>query len=245
MTAPAFLEVGPEHPALAGRTGAGVTVAILDSGVNPGHPHLGGIVDAVALDDRGRLHPDALDRLGHGTAVAAAIHEKAPGAALHVVKVFDRTLSTTILALVDAIDRSVDRGVRLVNLSLGTVKEEHAPLLEEAVARAREAGTLVVSARGRQGVTWYPGALAGVAGVDLDPACPRDALRITPEGTFVAAPWARPIPGVPVERNIQGVSFAVANVTGVLARALEGRPGVGTVEGVIALLGEGDRRGPA
>lgn len=235
MTAPAF-EVGPEHPALAGRTGAGVTVAILDSGVNPGHPHLGGIVDALALDDRGRPHPDTLDRLGHGTAVAAAIHEKAPGAALHVVKVFDRTLSTTILALVDAIDRSVEGGIRLVNLSLGTVKEEHAPLLEEAIARARRAGSLVVSARGRQGVAWYPGTLAGVVGVEPDPFCPREGLRITPEGTFLAAPWARPIPGVPVERNIQGVSFSVANVTGVLARALEGRPGVETVEDVIELL---------
>ncbi len=237
MTTPDLLEVGPEHPALADRTGAGVTVAVLDSGVNPGHPHLGGVADAMALDDRGRPHPDTLDRLGHGTAVAAAIHEKAPGAALHVVKVFDRTLSTTILALVQALDHCIQRRIRLVNLSLGTVKEEHAPLLEAAVERARAAGTLVVSARGRQGVTWYPGALPGVAGVDQDPACPREALRITPEGTFMAAPWARPIPGVPVERNIQGVSFAVANVTGVLARALEGRPEVGTVEEVMELLG--------
>ncbi|HMA22912.1 MAG TPA: hypothetical protein VKP00_02930, partial [Gemmatimonadaceae bacterium] len=38
---------------------------------------------------------------------------------------------------------------------------------------------------------------------------------------FSASPYPRPIPGVPQERNLAGVSFAVANVTGFLARAIE------------------------
>lgn len=230
----------PSHPALEGRSGAGVPVAILDSGVNPHHPHVGGVASARAMDDRGRPHPDPLDRLGHGTAVAAVIHEKAPGAALHVVKLFHATLSTTILALVEALEECVRREMRLVNLSLGTVREEHAPLLLGVVERAREAGTMVVSARGREGTPWYPGALPGVAGVEEDRSLPREGMRLLPGGGFAAAPWARPIPGVPVERNLHGVSFAVAGVTGLLARALEGRPEVGRVEELAALLaGEG------
>jgi hypothetical protein len=41
---------------------------------------------------------------------------------------------------------------------------------------------------------------------------------------FLASGFPRPIPGVPPERNLQGVSFAVANVTGFLARLLEAEP---------------------
>jgi len=57
-----------------------------------------------------------------------------------------------------------------------------------------------------------------------DPAQPRDraTLRHTEEGdrVVVASPFPRPIPGVPLERNVHGISFAVANATGLLARAL-------------------------
>ena len=65
---------------LAGRTGRGVRVAIIDSGVHVGHPHVGAIAGGVAFDEHGLEHADLVDRVGHGTAVAAAIHEKAPDA---------------------------------------------------------------------------------------------------------------------------------------------------------------------
>jgi len=39
---------------------------------------------------------------------------------------------------------------------------------------------------------------------------------------FSASGYARPIPGVPPERNLNGISFAVANMTGFVARACEG-----------------------
>lgn len=214
-------------------------MAILDSGVHRSHPHVGGIVSTRALAGP----PDAVDVLGHGTAVAAAIHEKAPGAGIHVLKVFDRTLSSTILTLLEAMDLASSEGVRLVNLSLGTRKEEHAPLLQEAVYRARERGTLVVSALERDGVPWYPGALEGVVQVAMDPQCPRDAIRVEPTAhglRVVASGFPRPIPGVPPERNLNGVSFAVANTTGVLARLLEGRPGIVDLPSLQALICEGE-----
>jgi hypothetical protein len=57
----------------------------------------------------------------------------------------------------------------------------------------------------------------------------RDALVVTrlDDGTavFAASPYPRPIPGVPRERNLSGVSFAVANVTGFIARAVEAAGG--------------------
>ena len=114
-------------------------VAVVDSGVHVQHPHIAGrIAGGVAIDERGGEHADFVDRLGHGTAIAAAILEKAPDAEIHAVKVFDRTLSTTIAGLVAGIDWAIRSGMRVVNLSLGTAKVEHEALLAGVVARARE-----------------------------------------------------------------------------------------------------------
>jgi subtilisin family serine protease len=211
---------------LAGRTGAGVSIAVIDSGVHPGHPHLGPIAGGVALDLDGERHDDLDDRLGHGTAVTAAIQEKAPGADLYAVKVFDRRLATSVSALVRAIDAACELGAGLINLSLGTPRAHRAETLAPALERARDHGTLVVSAFGHEGIAWLPGSLNGAVGVALDPTCPRETIRILPAAAGAAARLAasghpRPIPGVPPERNVSGISFAVANATGILALALE------------------------
>jgi len=114
-------------------TGRGVRVAIVDSGVHASHPHVGGIAGGIAIDDHGALHEDIVDRLGHGTAIAAAIREKAADAELFAVKVFDRVLSTSIASLVDGIDWAAQHGMHIVNLSLGTPRREHGPALAAAV----------------------------------------------------------------------------------------------------------------
>jgi subtilisin family serine protease len=202
-----------------------LSIAVIDSGINPHHPHVGGIAGGVGITAEGVEHEDYVDRLGHGTAVAAAIREKSPASALFAVKVFDRSLSTDINALVRAIDWSVRAGVRLVNLSLGTGNSAHEGVLREAVGRALACHVIIVSAFEQDGVRWLPGSLPGVIGVKLDWDCPREECRVeqTRDGSFVfrASGYPRDIPGVPPSRNLRGISFAVANVTGLLARALE------------------------
>ena len=54
-------------------TGQGVRIVIVDSGVHPSHPHVGGVAGGVSVSASGELGTDYLDRLGHGTAVTAAI----------------------------------------------------------------------------------------------------------------------------------------------------------------------------
>lgn len=204
-----------------------IAVAIVDSGVNPLNPHVGGIVKGIALDADGRFHPDYLDRLGHGTAVAAAIHEKAPTARLFVVKIFESGLATNIEALIGAIEWATAERVRLVNLSVGTYRAEHAPRLRQAVDRAQAAGVTLVAAAPQEGVQWLPGALDGVVGVQLDWNVPRERCEVEEVGgRFLcrASGYPRTIPGVPPERNLRGLSFAVANVTGWLAGALAAAP---------------------
>ena len=228
----------------AGRAARPVRVAVVDSGVNPSHPHVGRLAGGVAVVPRS-AGDDYVDRVGHGTAVTAAIQERAPGADVFVVKVFDRTLSASIDTLIAGIDAAWRRGADLVNLSLGTANPAHAAALRAAADRAAAAGALIVSAGRDSGVPYLPGTLDGVLAVELDWTCPRLTVEAgaDPDGRPVcrASGYPRPAPGVPPERNIKGLSFAVANVTGVLAQALTGGCSP-TVETALAVLrAEGDR----
>ncbi len=208
--------------ALRPRVGRGVRVVVVDSGVHATHPHVGGVSGGVGVGADGALSDEWRDRLGHGTAVAAAIREKAPAAELFVAKVFDERLEATCEALVAAIRWGIDAGAGIINLSLGTANPRHEAALAPVVAAARDAGVWLVTAAPQGGVRWLPGALPGVVPVRLDWTIPRDAADIVQaaDGQPVEASacgYPRPIPGVPPERNLRGVSFAVANASGILA----------------------------
>src|SRR4030095_14125245 len=101
-------------------TGRGVKVGIIDSGVNPAHPHVGGVAGGARISSSESVYSnDYLDYIGHGTAVAGAIREKAPDSLLYAVKVFDRALTTNIEAIIKAIDWCIEREIDVINLSLG------------------------------------------------------------------------------------------------------------------------------
>jgi hypothetical protein len=187
-----------------------VKIAIVDSGIHPGHPHVGDIAGAVGITLAGENN-DGIDRLGHGTAVAGAIREKMPDAELYAVKVFDRRLTANIGVILRALAWCRDHHMDLVNLSLGTENPGH----RDSFLGVLGEDLLVVSA-----ANVLPGSLPEVIGVAPDPDCPRDAFRYH-DGMFHASPYPRPIPGVPLARNLQGTSFAVANMTGLVARVLK------------------------
>jgi hypothetical protein len=185
-------------------------IAIIDSGIHPGHPHVGEVAGTVEITPAGQGQ-DAIDRLGHGTAVAGAIREKVPDAELYAVKVFDRRLTANIGVILRALEWCRDHQMDLVNLSLGTENPAH----HDSFLRVLGDDLLVVSAANA-----LPGSLPDVIGVAPDPECPRDAFRYH-GGVFHASPYPRTIPGVPVDRNLHGTSFAVANMTGLVACVLK------------------------
>jgi subtilisin family serine protease len=204
-------------------TGRGVRVAVVDSGVHATHPHVGGVEQGIAVRQDGSLDEDFVDRLGHGTAVTAAVREKSPDAGIIVVKVFWRTLTTDITSLVRGIDEATARGAAVINLSLGTSNAAHRPLLQEAVHRASVRRAVIVAAI-EDMIDWLPGTLDGVIPAALDWSCPRDQYRlITHRGrrAIAASGYPRDIPNVPPDRNLKGISFAVANASGFVARACE------------------------
>lgn len=184
-------------------------ITIIDSGIHAGRPHAVRIAGGAQITATGE-NDDILDRLGHGTAVAGAIRQKAPDAELYAVKVLDRRLTANIDMIIRALEWCRGHAMDLVNLSLGT-KPPHRERFLSAIAD----DLLVVSPAGA-----LPGSLQMVIGVAADPDCPRDSFRYH-DGMFHTSPYPPAIPGVPLDRNQHGTSFAVANMTGFVARALE------------------------
>ncbi len=221
-------------------TGAGVRVVVADSGVHAAHPHVRHVAGGIRVDAAGGEHDDYIDRLGHGTAVTAVIREKAPDADIFAVQIFDRELATTAEALVGAIRWAIRHDAHLVNLSLGTTNSLHEGALAVAVGEATSAHVTIVAAAPEEGRRWLPGAMPGVIGVELDWTSPRDACFVTVglDGAIRmrASGYPRPIPGVSPERNLKGLSFAVANATGLLARLLEGHAAAGSERYLTSIL---------
>lgn len=221
-----------QHPQGDGR---GISIAVIDSGVHESHPHVGSVAGGVAIDANGRVSEDYVDRIGHGTAVMAAIREKAPSADCYAVRIFDRRLSASASTLLAAIDWAISARVHLVNLSLGTSNATHAPAFTRVVRRATDAGVSIVAARDDDGVQWLPGSLPGVVQVQVDWTCPRNQFHLVKVDRTVVcrtSGYARPIPGVDPRRNLNGVSFAVANMTGFIACALSRTPGASVLDGL-------------
>jgi subtilisin family serine protease len=204
-------------------TGKGVRVAVIDSGVNANHPHINSIAGGVAIAGDTE-EPFYIDTLGHGTAVMAAIQEKAPDAEYLAVRVFHNALRTSIESLMHAVEWSIAQRVHVINLSLGTVNPAHAARFIPLVQRAAEHGAILVSALEANGVPALPGSLPGVIGVNLDWDCPRETYRFNQSGSAIewyTSGYPRDLPNVPRARNLNGISFAVANMTGFVIRAVD------------------------
>jgi hypothetical protein len=165
--------------------------------------HVNGVAGGISIGADGSLTEGFVDRIGHGTAMTAAIKEKAPDAEIYSIRVFDTKPSTSVTTLVHALRWAADTGMRLVNLSPGTSKSAHRAALSAAIADVRRRGVIVVAARDDRGV-------------------PRVWISSR-------------IPGIPPQRNLHGVSFAVANMSGFVAQCLEQAPGA-TLEQVIHCL---------
>ena len=111
----------------------------------------------------------------------------------------------------------IDSGLSLPRPHIGTIAAG-------GTSDAMRSGALVVAARGPDGVDYLPGSLDGVVPVELDWDCPRLAVTVD-EGRdgpprCRASGYPKPTPDEDVENELRGLSLAVANVTGLLARHL-------------------------
>ncbi len=216
-------------------------VALLDSGVTPGHPHLDGLplqgFTLVGDCEPFSQEPGFADRTGHGTACAAAMYRVNPAIELLVVRILDEDLSTTHLGLAEAIRRAADAGAIAINLSLGSMEEDSRAVLQEAVAYAADVGALCVAAAHPGGLALWPADLPTVISAQSHRSCPLgDMYRVSGDlPRFLCHGYPRPIEGRPPTDNLFGPSLASAHLTARVADILSATPGADLSSVVTAL----------
>jgi len=228
------------------RDGAGVRVAIVDSGVDRKHPWFTDCaLDHVRLkrSQRGyEVVPDeGGDRSGHGTACAGILHRMVPKARLTSVRALGPDGRCSRRALVSAIGYTVKERYDVVNLSLGidiprkvalkpTDQRPILSLYEMADAAFTARVTLVASGPNVAAFRTYPGRFKSLVGVGrgdfedwetLRSALSRDHEIVAP-GTNIMAPA---LGGG--ERRWTGTSFATPFVAAHVARIVAARPTIG------------------
>lgn len=217
-------------------TGSGVTVAVLDTGMDSDHPLLVGRAvagwnfianssdtDDVAqgVDTSGNGTPDEF--VGHGTMIAGMINLVAPDADIMPIVVLDSDGESTSWRVAKGIYYAIDQRVNVINMSLGTSVDTF--VLLDAIDEARDHWITVVASAGNfghNGPEQFPAAMQdnrtiAVAASDLD-------YRITEftnvgDHIIVSAPGVEAIgPFVDGAYQIgEGTSFSTAWVAGAAA----------------------------
>ncbi|WP_328902867.1 S8 family serine peptidase [Streptomyces sp. NBC_00441] len=153
-------QIGAPEVWKSGYDGSGVKVAVLDTGIDFGHPDFEGRV----LDSESFIPgQDVQDGRGHGTHVASTVAGSgaasdgkykgvAPGAGLLIGKVLDNTGNGDESTVIAGMEWAVAQGADIVSMSLGAPTEEGSDLLSEAVdALSESSGALFVIAAGNTG----------------------------------------------------------------------------------------------
>jgi subtilisin family serine protease len=144
--------------------GAGTTVAVLDTGVDPTHPALAGRVgpgwDYVDDDSQPGDVADVTDSngngivdeaYGHGTFVSGVIALVAPSARILPYRVLDSDGRGNIFAVAEAIADATAAGADVINLSFGTARKLSSHLIDDSIKAARAQGVTIVAAAGNDG----------------------------------------------------------------------------------------------
>ena len=217
-------------------TGAGVKVAVIDSGIEAAHPAVGGVAGAVAFE-YDREAPDEVraiegpheDLFGHGTACSGIIRRAAPEAELYSVRVLGGNLKGRGVVFAAGLRWAIDHGMQVVNMSLSTSKREYFALLHELADEAYFHHLMLVSAVNNVAAPSYPSQYSSVFSVaahdrtdpfrfDYNPSPP---VEFGAPGIDVEVAWRD---GTTLRAT--GNSFAAAHLAGVVARILGKHPGL-------------------
>ena len=118
-----------------GVTGAGVKVAIFDTGLSKTHPHFKKIRERTNWTNEKTLN----DELGHGTFVAGVIASSkeclgfAPDAELHIFRVFTKNQVSYTSWFLDAFNYAIMKKINVLNLSIGGPDFKDTPFVEKVI----------------------------------------------------------------------------------------------------------------
>jgi subtilisin family serine protease len=226
--------------AWGGATGAGVKVAVIDSGIEANHPAVGGVTGGVILEyspDSPDADEDGIvatpgphdDLYGHGTACAAIIRSAAPECELYSVRVLGARLTGKGIVFAAGLQWAIENGMNVVNLSLSTSKQDYFAVFHEIVDDAYFHNIMLVSAINNVPAPSYPSQYAGVFsvaahdgkdpfGFDYNPSPP---VEFGAPGIDLEVAWQQ---GSYIEAT--GNSFAAPHIAGVVTKILSKHPGL-------------------
>ncbi len=248
----------------AGATGRGVTVGVVDTGIDVDHPEFAGQIAAASTDVVSGNPAQVDDIDGHGTAVAGVIAARRNQVLTHGVAYQAKLLAVRADApgtcpsscafdqadVAAATDYAVGHGAQVINYSLGGASSL-GTTLHDAFARAVDAGTILVLAAGNEGAAdpTFPGRFAAdaaaddqviaVGAVDANKQIASFSNRAgSAQDHYLVAPGVNVL--APALGGgaalVSGTSFAAPHVSGAVALVLDAAPFLSAAEVVQLLL---------
>lgn len=225
--------------AWGGATGEGVSVAIIDSGIEGGHPAVAGrLKESWSVELRAgeaNVVRDSTggDLFGHGTACAGIIVGMAPQVDLVSIRVLGADLKGKGAAFAEALEKAIHRPVEVANLSLSSKSDSLFPVFHELADEAYFNGVVLVSAANNVPGPSYPSLFSSVISVaahaDPDPwrfyYNPKPPVEFGAWGVDVPVAWRDGGQTVAT-----GNSFAAPHITALVALIVSKHPGLAPFE---------------
>jgi subtilisin len=224
--------------AWGGATGAGVRVAIIDSGLEADHPALAGrVVERVAVElheGEARVVPDdAGDLFGHGTACGGIIVGLAPDVELVSVRVLGHDLRGKGAVFAAGLRWVIQQGVPVSNLSLSSKSEALYGTFHEIADEAYFRGLALVAAANNVPGRSYPSLFSSVFSVAAHAEADSRRFYYNPSPPVEFGAWGVEVPVAWKDRTslvATGNSFAAPHIAGLLALIVSKHPGLSPFE---------------
>jgi subtilisin family serine protease len=226
--------------------GAGVIVAVIDTGIDFAHPlfvnKIVGPYYDFAANDLNPMDDGGGVGTGHGTFVAGLVLRAAPDARIMPLRAFNQTGRATTFTIARAIRYAASNGARIINMSFGLLNED--AVVKSAVETAAAAGAFMVAAAGNDNLEHihYPAAHSSVLSVTSTGANDvRASFANYNTLVNVAAPGASLHSAFPGGGWAfwSGTSFSTALVAGEAAVLLAAQPFAGNAQIRTTILSSG------
>ncbi len=226
-----WLTLQEARDALQHGAGKGVKVAVLDSGIEAGHPDLRGLAlsdDLAVISDGVQLEVrpgQGRDLFGHGTAIAGIIRHMAPEAQIGSFRVLGEHLRSRTALICEGVRQAMDRGYHILNCSFGCGRDDQVLQYKDWIDEAYIRGRHIVAACNNYNFMKreWPGYFPTVITVNFIQAQLADALyyragslvEFAARGQDLEVAWSGG-----ARKKVTGSSFAAPHAAGLLARLI-------------------------
>lgn len=237
--------IANEHPSIdsifTSFSGKNITVGVLDSGIDSTHPFLkDSVIETIEFNEVDekiiikKIPPGENDHGGHGTACAGIIKKIAPDVKFIDLKVLGQNIKGSFRVLYEGIKYAVDNNIKLLNLSLGTVKQQFILPLLDIAQKAYEKKIILVAANDNNKRVMYPAVFpGGVIGVDIGETKSFNDFLKTSSSLIDFAGFGAYVETCGLNHTMvkqYGTSFATPHIAGIIVLLLEKFPELSVID---------------